>query len=64
MSDRQEAENIIYRMINRFDPSGKGAASYKEKFAAMSDEEFQRFIHRLVYPETHNNHEEKGEKDD
>lgn len=44
---RKEAEAFALKWIKALAPQGKTADYYKERFAKMSDEEFEQFIKRL-----------------
>lgn len=47
---RKKAEEIVYKVMDALDKTGKNSAYYKEKFAAMSDEQFVKFnIEQRVY---------------
>jgi hypothetical protein len=43
---RKKAESLLYRVMDKLDPTGQNSAFYKKKFAAMSDGEFKRFMSR------------------
>lgn len=42
--NRKEAEQFILHYIEKMLPGGKNAALHKQKFAAMSDEDFEKYI--------------------
>lgn len=41
---RTTMENLIYDFFNLYDPSGRNTEYYKNKFGAMTDEEFDKFF--------------------
>ena len=45
-SQRKKAEDLIYRVFQKLDPSGAHVNYYKKKFAAMNDAQFKTFISR------------------
>ena len=45
-SQRKKAEDLIYRVFQKLDPSGAHVNYYKKKFASMNDAQFKTFISR------------------
>lgn len=41
---REKAEELIYNTMDALDPSGMNSSYYKQKFAEMSDAQFEKFI--------------------
>lgn len=44
ISKREEAEDILYRVMDKLDPSGTNTAWYRELFSTMSDKKFKEFM--------------------
>lgn len=47
MSNRQKAENFIYRVMADIEPTGYNTSTWKKIFAAMSDKQFDTYMRGL-----------------
>lgn len=51
---RQEAEKILYKVMDALDPSGANTKAYKEMFSTMSDTKFIKFVSSMFDDDTIN----------
>lgn len=47
LSQRKKCEDLLYRVMNKLDPSGENTKSYREMFATMSDTKFSSFVQSM-----------------
>lgn len=54
VSKREEAEKILYKIMDELDPSGANTKAYRAMFATMSDAKFTNFVSSMFEDDTIN----------